>query len=298
MNPLISIIIPTYKNKGGLDKAIQSVINQTYKNVEILVIDDNNKDDIHRIATESLMSKYERYSNIYYIKHKVNKNGAAARNTGLQYSKGEYIAFLDDDDEFFFNKLEKQLNYITNSNFDCVYCNNLNYGKLSNIPFPREGDLSKELLLMDSKLLTPTLFFTKSSLEIIKGFDEQFNRHQDYEIMLRFFQKGFKVGYVEDTYSIIGNQGQNRIFGKKMYEIKKMFLSQFSDIIERIEQNDPGFKNKLYTKHYFSLFIALLKGKEFVLANKIFMKYLVKRPLLFMRYLIRYTNSYIKIKRK
>ena len=97
---LVSIIIPTYKRANYLERAIESVIRQSYRNIEIIVVDDNDSGSKYREENIKIMSKYEGCKNIKYLKHRKNKNGAAARNTGIAAAAGEYLTFLDDDDFF------------------------------------------------------------------------------------------------------------------------------------------------------------------------------------------------------
>ena len=80
---MVSVIIPTYKRADYLTRAIDSVLNQTYNNIEIIVVDDNNSNSTDRKNTESIMQKYNENSKIKYIKHSKNMNGSAARNTGV-----------------------------------------------------------------------------------------------------------------------------------------------------------------------------------------------------------------------
>ena len=111
---LVSIIIPTYNREKYLEEAILSVINQTYNNIEILVIDDGSKDNY-------AISICEKYKNCFY-KYKKNGGLSSARNFGVKESKGEYIAFLDDDDFWRKDKLEKQVSVLNNFNdIDCVH---------------------------------------------------------------------------------------------------------------------------------------------------------------------------------
>ena len=105
----MGIIIPTYKRNTTLERAINSVLNQTIGNLEIIVVDDNDEKSKYRKLNEKLMSKYRNNSKVIYLKHKRNLNGAAARNTGILYSKSKYIAFLDDDDEYLEKKIELQI---------------------------------------------------------------------------------------------------------------------------------------------------------------------------------------------
>ena len=103
---VVSVIIPTYKRPKELERAIISVKNQTYKNIEIIVVDDNANDIEQRKSTEQVVKKYE---NIVYIQNKENLGGSKTRNIGIENAKGKYIAFLDDDDEFLPNKIEQQI---------------------------------------------------------------------------------------------------------------------------------------------------------------------------------------------
>lgn len=97
---LVSVIIPTYGGAEFLSRCVDSVLSQTYKNIEIIVVDDNGLDTPKQKETAIAMKKYSSLSNVKYVCHEVNKNGSAARNTGVKNSNGEYIALLDDDDVF------------------------------------------------------------------------------------------------------------------------------------------------------------------------------------------------------
>ena len=103
---LVSVIIPTYKRPTMLGRAIDSVLNQSYTNTEVVVVDDNSNGDMFRMETIQYMEKYINDYRVKYIKHERNQNGSAARNTGIQNSVGEYIAFLDDDDYFLKNRIK------------------------------------------------------------------------------------------------------------------------------------------------------------------------------------------------
>ena len=104
-NPTVSIIIPTYNRAHLIGRAIQSVLNQTYQNFEIIVVDDGSTDN-----TEEMIKEFQKHDKrIKYIRHEKNRGGAAARNTGIKVARGEYIAFQDSDDEWLPEKLEKQM---------------------------------------------------------------------------------------------------------------------------------------------------------------------------------------------
>lgn len=93
----VSVIIPTYKGSSALNRAIDSVLCQSYKEIEIIVVDDNDPTSDERKNTEALMSRYIGDKRIRYIKHQRNSNGAVARNTGITAATGKL--FVADDSE-------------------------------------------------------------------------------------------------------------------------------------------------------------------------------------------------------
>ena len=105
---LVSIIIPYYQCKDYISKSINSVINQTYKNWELIIIDDENSK-----SSESLLNKIKtKHDNIKIFPTKANVGVGLARNLGIKKSKGAYIAFLDSDDYWQRTKIEKQINFL------------------------------------------------------------------------------------------------------------------------------------------------------------------------------------------
>lgn len=112
--PLVSVIIPTYNRGGTVSNAINSVLNQSYKNIEIIVVDDGSKDN-----TADILKKYDTITRI----HKQNGGQASARNAGLKQAKGDLIASLDSDDIWYPNFLEECVNKIVRDGLDFVFAN-------------------------------------------------------------------------------------------------------------------------------------------------------------------------------
>lgn len=273
-NALISVIIPTFKGSSVIGRAINSVLSQTYPFIEIIVVDDNSPDSAERKETEAVMSSYDYNTTIVYLRHSKNKNGAAARNTGIKHSHGSFIAFLDDDDWFLPNKIERQLDYLTShSEFAACYCLAQREGKpIKTIPY--QGDLTKELLLMESKMFTPSLFFRRNALVDINGFDESFRRHQDYEMLLRFFAAGNQIGCLQEVLLELGTGGgDNNPSPDKILELKRQFLTKFSDSIEQLEKKEPGFRNRAIAIHYGSVFLNYVLHHRYIDAMSLFFKY-------------------------
>ena len=187
---MVSVIIPTYKRSDFLVRAIYSVVNQTYKNVEIIVVDDNTEGDNFRIATKKRIFNDFAKLPIKYIEHEYNKGLPAARNTGIKAATGDLIAFLDDDDEWLPLKLEKQVELLTSlpENYGLVSCGwNLihSVGNYKKEVYPNfRGDLSKVLAV--NHFSPPSMILVKKPfLELVQGFDEDFRWRQDVELYFR-----------------------------------------------------------------------------------------------------------------
>lgn len=276
---LVSVVIPTYKNKESLKKSVDSVLDQSYQDIEIFVIDDNSPNTDSRKETEFVMAKYADNPRVHYIQHKENKNGAAARNTGINASKGDYIAFLDDDDIFFPDKIKKQVNYLdTHLEYDATYCYAQDSDKTMIKTVPYMGDVSKQLLLMESNMFTPSLMFRRESLLSINGFDDSFRRHQDYELLLRFFDAGYKMGCVPEVLIELGGNGQNEISGKKLEELKILFFEKFNYYINKYDNEESGYAQRVYAKHYAMVFLRYLKNKDTSNAIRVFKRHFRKSP--------------------
>lgn len=205
-NSLVSVIIPTYGGAEYLERCIDSVLSQTYQNVEVIVVDDNGKGTLHQIQTENQLKKYAYNPKVKYICHSINKNGSAARNTGVKFSKGEYIALLDDDDEYVDTKIEKLLNVISGlsqeyalvfGNADGYDGNNLIY---TNKAFVPDNPLYN-ILMHRFSIGTSAFLMRRSAYESVRGFDETFKRHQDWEFFCKIIAH-FKIMAVDTPASI------------------------------------------------------------------------------------------------
>jgi glycosyltransferase involved in cell wall biosynthesis len=271
----VSVIIPTYKRPESLARAVDSVLSQEeFNRFEIIVVDDNNPDDVFRSETEDVMKKYQDNIKVKYIKHSKNRNGSAARNTGVRYSSGNLIALLDDDDIFLPKKLVKQVSYMDNHPEYGASYTWREYNNGSIISCNKSGDLSKEILTLKFFPSTITLMIRKECYEAIGGFDETFRRHQDFEFLLRYFDK-FEIGVVKEPLSRIigGENGDGRPRGKEYEEIKKQFFQTFNNKINEIELLEPGFKNKVYSAHYADLFTSYIHNKHYIWGAQILIRY-------------------------
>lgn len=188
--PLVSVVIPSYGGGEFLQRAVNSVLQQTYPNVEAIVVDDNGLGTPNQLATAEKMAEYKANERVKYICHKVNKNGSAARNTGVDHSTAKYIALLDDDDEFLPHKIEKQVEDIENldDRYALVYCGLetfLNGKSLGYKHKTHSGSLLFEVLMHQAVIGSSSLLIKREVWNKLGGFDESFRRHQDWEFTAR-----------------------------------------------------------------------------------------------------------------
>jgi len=196
-DPTVSVIIPTYNRAHLVGRAIRSVLNQTYQDFEIIVVDDGSTDN-----TEEVVKSFND-PRIRYIRHEENRGGSAARNTGIRAARGEYIAFLDDDDYWLPTKLDKQVQVAKKSSpsVGMIYTGlafiEVKINKVVKIFRPQyRGKLTLEEMFAWTAP-TPTMLVRKECLNAVGGFDEKLPRYQDPDLGVRLAQE-FEFDYVED----------------------------------------------------------------------------------------------------
>ena len=197
MQSLISVVIPVYNREATIKRSVESVLKQTYKNIEIIIIDDGSSDGTVEVLRE--LEQTEETVKIFIQDH---RGANAARNLGIEKSKGEFIAFQDSDDEWLPDKLEKQLTYMVENNFEVSYCPFFLYedGKEIIIPenYQNSHKYEKNLLKTlkcHNVVSTQTLVIHRNVISDIGIFDENMPRYQDYEYVIRIVQKK-RIGYV------------------------------------------------------------------------------------------------------
>lgn len=198
-NKKVSVIIPTYNRATTIIKSINSVLNQTYSNFEIVVVDDNSDDNTKDII------KQIQDDRIIYIKNKKNLGAASARNIGIKNATGELIAFQDSDDEWDKTKIEKQIKKLSeNEKYGAVYCAFMYIGKESTYQIPDASEpISKlegnifENLLQRNTVSTQTLLVKKSVLDSIGIFNDKLKALEDWELALRISRE-FLFGYINE----------------------------------------------------------------------------------------------------
>lgn len=262
---MVTVIIPTYKRAHNIERAINSVLNQTYQDFEIIVVDDNDPGTEYRNDMIEIMKKYEKNEKVKYLMHEKNKNGAAARNTGIKEAKGEYITFLDDDDYFMPKRLEILVNILEkNKEYGGAYSSTILVknkkivgGSIAN----KSGNLKKDLLLDKFSFGTGSnMFFRSEALKEINGFDERFLRHQDIECMLRFLRKNTLIG-VNEILVIKCQDLQTNVPDIYKYEkIKQLYIETFKEDVSELTKAE---QDQFYIVNLQSLIAIAIKDKKY-----------------------------------
>lgn len=183
---LVSVIIPTHNRAHLVSRAIRSVLDQTYEDLELIVVDDASTDDTDEVV------KAFKDPRLHYVRHQDNRGANAARNTGIRNSKGSYIGFLDSDDEWLPKKLEKQVQVFGSSGPEVglVYTGmqlvDQATGDVLGTCLPQHrGLLLRKLLLENIVGSTSTALLCQSFLDRTGGFDERLPARQDADLWIR-----------------------------------------------------------------------------------------------------------------
>ncbi|MEI7811925.1 MAG: glycosyltransferase family 2 protein [Ignavibacteria bacterium] len=201
----ISIIIPTYNRAELLCRSLKSVIAQTFTDWEILVIDDLSTDNT-KTMTERIISEYNLTEKLFYRLLEKKSGGAAARNVGINMSRGKFIAFLDDDDEWLPDKLQKQIDCVKNEVFGICYTGReivrngntvAGFGKRYTFRQPPGDNHLKEIMKDNFIGVTSSVLIPKSVLLEIDGFDENLPCLQDYDLFIRILHSYKAIGIGE-----------------------------------------------------------------------------------------------------
>lgn len=230
---LVSIVITTYNGVDTIEYAVLSALNQTYKNIEIIVVDDNGLNSEKQVQTKNILNKYIKCGKIFYYPHKKNMNGSAARNTGVSISKGEWITFLDDDDIYLREKVEKELNKVKENNADMVICGGFfidKNGRGYKTKFNSKTNILKDYLTEKVLFNTSTFLINKNSFKLINGFDDSFRRHQDWEFFTRSFVE-LNITIVNETLIAKYKFGRNNASNPKIAE---EYINHFFDRVGEI----------------------------------------------------------------
>lgn len=272
MKGLVSCVIPTYRRSDTLNRAIKSVLSQTYKDVEILVVDDNEKESKESKKVAELVDSFNN-KRIKLVLQEKHINGAEARNAGVRASTGEYIAFLDDDDEWLPDKIEKQVAILEErpeiGGVSCLY-NEYSSGVVFHSCPPYSGEnLHRKVFDRSVAVFTSTVLLRKDALLRAGLFDNTLRRHQDLQLLLDFTRKNKFYALNEYLVKLHADSDINRPSYERLKEIKKAFFGAVASHLEKYSKRE---RQQIMAAHRFELAFAALKEKRILPACKQFVK--------------------------
>lgn len=264
----VSVVIPAYDSAGTIERAVDSALDQTVEELEVIVVNDGSSDD-----TRYLVRSYDD-SRVRYFGHSENRGGSAARNTGITHANGEFLAFLDADDEWEPTKLERQIEALRERSEEwiAVYCG---YKKIpedfwsrvhcgmgailgSSIEQSEGGaELVDEVLLGNFALGgSSTLVVETAVVEEMDGFDEAFPRHQDWEFLIRLLKRG-NIALVDEP--LVLKYEDISVSPEDLRRAKALFFEKFRDEIGDLELEG----HDVVGQHMFNLSRLYLQDGQF-----------------------------------
>ncbi len=190
---LVSFIMSTYNSEDTVSKSIDSMLNQTYENIEILIVDDSSNDNTYKIC-----ENYSRTNdNIFLFRNNKNIGLTKSLNKLLKHSKGAYIARQDADDTSMPERIQKQFEFIKSNKLDGCSARSNIIGHRRVIPGLSYFFPIKLIMKYKNPFIHGTLFIKKTVLSDLGGYDERFIYSQDYKLMSDILQKGYRVSIIK-----------------------------------------------------------------------------------------------------
>ncbi len=275
---MVSIIIPSYNREELIERSVRSVLNQTYKDLEVIVVDDCSTDNTMQV----LKGIDDERLRVYQLEK--NSGACVARNKGIELAKGEYIAFQDSDDEFLPTKIEKQIEILKRDDVDVCVCQIDRVGYKSSYesglyPDIEEGIIDFDILLKRSTISTQMIVGKRKVFEDIQ-FDNEMPRFQDFDLVIRIGKK-YNVYFLKEPLCKVYLQNdsitKSNVKGIKAYE---RIIEKYSDIWPshrlaycNILQN-LGAAYTLEGEHKPSIYSEILK---YNFSIKILLKYILSK---------------------
>jgi glycosyltransferase involved in cell wall biosynthesis len=250
----VSIVVPTYNRPDLVRRAVRSVLEQTYSEIECIVVDDGPSEET-RAAVESFDD-----DRVHYLRHSTNRGASSARNTGIEFARGDYVAFLDDDDEWHPEKLEKQVPLLESSppEVGFVYCwmRYFNGDEVVNTVDPTlSGNVFSDVLDVQRLAGCPTLLVRAEVIEEIGRFNQDLPRGNDGEFIRRL-ARAYETDYVPEVlvhvhvdhdYTRISREDEVGI--RNALHAQRHFLVEFDDGFREHPTRRANMYGKMGNRH-------------------------------------------------
>lgn len=239
--PKVSVVIPLYNREKYIAETIESVLLQTFKDFEIIIIDDG--------STDNSLKNLEPFKEKVKLITQINSERAVSRNNGVKNSTGEYIAFLDSDDIWLPNKLEKQIEILDkNKEIVLVYCacNRIDENSKKTLTARRQrvgysGNISEKLLIRNF-IPSPTPILRRELFNQTEGFKSEYIPYEDWEFWIRFSHLG-KFHFIEEPLALYRIHKEQSVQLVSAERIEKATLALLEDSYKTINTSKE-LKNK------------------------------------------------------
>ena len=263
---LVSVIVPTYKRASLLSRTIESVLSQTYRNLELILVNDNDPNDEFTSNVKKITEIYKKDSRFKLVIQDRHINGAFARNIGIKEAQGEYIAFLDDDDWWEKTKLSVQVSELEklDDSWGGVSCRFKIYNKNNEIislsPIYKDGKIYRDILSMYTEVTTCSILLRREALDETGYFDDKLVRNQEIQLLANFTFK-YKIKLVDKfLLNIDASDNQNRVVDEiKLLDIRTSLYKSVSNILNKISKQE--FKTINSLRDIELAYILLKNGK-------------------------------------
>lgn len=241
MNDLISVVIPTYNRRDKLPACIASVLAQTYRNIEVIVVDDASTDGTERLFDRGTDPR------VHYVRYGDNRGACYARNLGAQQARGSILAFQDSDDLWHPDKLQKQYDLLTATGADLCYCgmNRVAAGGSSfyyPVHAPHPGRALEDFLA-ENRASTQTMLMHRAVWEAVR-FDETIRRYQDWDFAIRAAER-FRLVYLPEALveSEVGGDSISAVV--KSYPHLLRLYEKHAALYQRFPRSDAVMNRRL-----------------------------------------------------
>ena len=260
-NLSVSVIIPTYNYGRFIGEAVESVLAQTYPISEIIVVDDGSTDD-----TETVVRKFG--EKVRYIKQ-ANGGVCSARNNGISNSKGDMIAFLDADDTWLPEKVEKQIaKFVEDAELGLVHCGMREFENATGETIAMhlegsEGWVADEHLLFEKAVINGSgsvILVSRKAIEEVGGFDTRLKNGEDWEFCLRVAMK-HKVGFVPEALVNYRNHGVNAHLNIR--EMERSTLIAWEKAFDTTDEKVLRLRNRSYGNLHKALAGSYFEARDY-----------------------------------
>mgnify|MGYP003733827287 CR=1 FL=1 len=277
MNKLVSVLVITYNSEKYVIETLNSIKNQTYNNLELIISDDNSQDNTINLCEHWVNENKSFFKKINIVRSPINTGITKNINRGFSRCSGEYIKPIAGDDLLFSDCIEKSINFCLENHLEFIY------GKV--MPFYNKiGDADKKLKYIEEKnhqfflldgrkqyrellkrfpIFTNGLFLSKKFYNMIRGFDENYEMMEDYPFLLKIVLMGMKINFLNDyTVAYRVREKNERVFFKDTKR-NKVHLKNLSDF----EKNEI-LPRLLEEKMYLTYYNVLIRRMERFFLNK------------------------------